>query len=199
MSQLYLAFSFPLPQSEQKGRVQSWRGMPYTMDLQKQGRACVQVLALNNERFMVPEVLFQPSDIGLQQGGLAQTITEAVEATHPNLHPLLYSNVVCTGGCATCPGFQQRLYSELRALVPDDYEVRSCTILSPLLRDFRACSACSGFWARLNSKLRVLGSWAAMGYLEYAFSKCMLVQSRVSGLEAMPNVFTLAKAQPCWG
>ena len=159
----------------------------------------MQVLALNNERFMVPEVLFQPSDIGLQQGGLAQTITEAVEATHPNLHPLLYSNVVCTGGCATCPGFQQRLYSELRALVPDDYEVRSCTILSPLLRDFRACSACSGFWARLNSKLRVLGSWAAMGYLEYAFSKCMLVQSRVSGLEAMPNVFTLAKAQPCWG
>ena len=90
---------------------------------------------LNNERFMVPEVLFQPSDIGLQQGGLAQTIVEAVEATHPDLHPLLYSNVVCTGGCATCPGFQQRLYSALRALVPDDYEVRSCIVLSVLMRD----------------------------------------------------------------
>ncbi|CAK0737453.1 hypothetical protein CVIRNUC_000915 [Coccomyxa viridis] len=82
---------------------------------------------------MVPEVLFQPSDIGLQQGGLAQTITEAVEATHPNLHPLLYSNVVCTGGCATCPGFQQRLYSELRALVPDDYEVGVHAPSNPIL------------------------------------------------------------------
>ena len=98
----------------------------------------MQVLALNNERFMVPEVLFQPSDIDLQQGGLAQTIVEAVEATHPDLHPLLYSNVVCTGGCATCPGFQQRLYSELRALVPDDYEVRSCIILSVLMRALRS-------------------------------------------------------------
>lgn len=82
-----------------------------------------QVLALNNERFMVPEVLFQPTDVGLQQAGLPQAIVEAVQATAPNLHPLLYSNVLCTGGCATCPGFRERLYSELRALVPDDCEV----------------------------------------------------------------------------
>ena len=83
----------------------------------------VQVLALNNERFMVPEVLFQPTDIGLQQAGLPQAIVEAVEASHPDLHPLLYSNVLCTGGCATCLGFQDRLYNELRARVPDEYEV----------------------------------------------------------------------------
>ena len=83
----------------------------------------VQVLALNNERFMVPEVLFQPTDVGLQQAGLPQTIVEVVQATPPELHPLLYSNVLCTGGCATLPGFRERLYNELRALVPDDYEV----------------------------------------------------------------------------
>ena len=34
----------------------------------------LQVLTLNNERFMVPEVLFQPTDIGLQQAGLPQAI-----------------------------------------------------------------------------------------------------------------------------
>ena len=33
-----------------------------------------QVLALNNERFMVPEVVFCPRDIGLQQGGLAEVL-----------------------------------------------------------------------------------------------------------------------------
>jgi len=83
----------------------------------------VQVLLLNNERFMVPEVLFQPSDIGLQQTGLAQTIVDAVEAAHPDLHPLLYSNVLCTGGSARCPGFAERLYKDLQPLVPDDIEV----------------------------------------------------------------------------
>ena len=95
----------------------------------------MQVLALNNERFMVPEVLFQPTDIGLQQAGLPQAIAEAVAATPPDLHPLLYSNVLCTGGCATCPGFQDRLYNELRALVPDDFEVsapQTSSVLSTL-------------------------------------------------------------------
>lgn len=92
----------------------------------------VQVLLLNNERFMVPEVLFQPSDIGLQQAGLAQTIVDAVEAAHPDLHPLLYSNVLCTGGSARCPGFAERLYKDLRPLVPDDIEVPETPLLSLL-------------------------------------------------------------------
>ena len=83
---------------------------------------------LNNERFMVPEVLFQPSDIGLQQVGLAQTVVDAVETAHPDLHALLYSNVVCTGGSAKCPGFRERLYNELRPLVPDDIEVACCSL-----------------------------------------------------------------------
>ncbi len=46
---------------------------------------------------MVPEVLFRPSDIGLQQAGLAETLVEAVSHTHPALHPLLYTNVLLTG------------------------------------------------------------------------------------------------------
>ena len=29
----------------------------------------------------------------------------------------------CAGGTARCPGFRERLYNELRPLVPDDYEV----------------------------------------------------------------------------
>jgi len=84
---------------------------------------CLQVLLINNERFMVPEVLFRPSDIGLHQAGLAQTIVDAVEAVHSDLHPLLYSNVLCTGGSARCPGFRDRLYQDLRPLVPSEYEV----------------------------------------------------------------------------
>ncbi|BDA44347.1 Actin-related protein 6 [Coccomyxa sp. Obi] len=100
-----------------------------------------QVLMLNNERFMVPEVLFQPSDIGLQQAGLAQTIVDAVEAAHPDLHPLLYSNVICTGGSAKCPGFSERLYNELRPLVPDDIEVGVHMPADPVLAAWKGASA----------------------------------------------------------
>ena len=80
-------------------------------------------LQLNNERFQVPELIFHPSDVGMQQAGLAEAALEAANAVHPDLRPLLFSNVICTGGTTTCPGFTSRLESELRRLVPCDYEV----------------------------------------------------------------------------
>ncbi|KAG2452463.1 hypothetical protein HYH02_002703 [Chlamydomonas schloesseri] len=78
-----------------------------------------QVLVLNNERFMVPELLFHPDDVGLQQAGVAEAVVQAVTSCHPALAPLLYSNVVVVGGVAACPGFRERFTSELRSLVPD--------------------------------------------------------------------------------
>ena len=83
-----------------------------------------QVLVVNNERFMVPEVLFHPSDIGINQAGVAETIHQAVTACHPALHALLYSNILLTGGVARCPGFKDRLVKELRPLVPDTFDVK---------------------------------------------------------------------------
>ncbi|KAK9790567.1 hypothetical protein WJX73_008231 [Symbiochloris irregularis] len=82
-----------------------------------------QVLVLNNERFLVPELIFSPSDIGLQQAGLPQMVADSVMATHPDLWPLLFSNVVVCGGLATCPDFQERLLKDLRPLVPDHIKV----------------------------------------------------------------------------
>lgn len=39
-----------------------------------------------------------PPDIGLQQAGVAEAVVQAVTACHPALAPLLFSNVVVTGG-----------------------------------------------------------------------------------------------------
>ena len=33
---------------------------------------------MNNERFAVPEILFHPSDIGIQEMGIPEAITHAV-------------------------------------------------------------------------------------------------------------------------
>ena len=83
----------------------------------------VPALQLNNERFQVPEVIFHPSDVGMQQMGLAEAVVEAADAVHPDLRPLLFSNVICTGGTASCPGFSDRLSSDLRQLVSAEFEV----------------------------------------------------------------------------
>uniref|UniRef100_A0A7S0WIK7 Actin-related protein 8 n=1 Tax=Pyramimonas obovata TaxID=1411642 RepID=A0A7S0WIK7_9CHLO len=82
-----------------------------------------QVLALANERFMVPEAIFHPSDIGIPQMGVAETIHAAVTACPPALHALMWPNVLCVGGCTMLPGFTERLYRELRPLVPEEYEL----------------------------------------------------------------------------
>lgn len=73
---------------------------------------------------MVPELLFHPSDVGMEQAGLAEAVIEATNALHPELRPLLFANILCTGGTAKCTGFARRLHTDLRPLVPAEYEVR---------------------------------------------------------------------------
>lgn len=82
-----------------------------------------QVLVVNNESFMVPEILFNPTDIGLDQSGIAETIVQAVKAVPACLHALLYSNIMLIGGVTRCPGFKDRLMAELRPMVCDTYEI----------------------------------------------------------------------------
>jgi len=39
-----------------------------------------QILPMNNERFTVPEILFNPTDIGMDQAGIPEAIVEAISA-----------------------------------------------------------------------------------------------------------------------
>lgn len=43
-----------------------------------------QILIMNNERFMIPEVLMHPSDIGLDQAGIPEAIIQSVDACDPS-------------------------------------------------------------------------------------------------------------------
>ena len=81
------------------------------------------VVPLTLERFMVPEALFHPQDVGLPQGGVHEAVAASAAAAPAALRPLLLSNVLLFGGGAACPGIAERLERELRPLVPAEMEV----------------------------------------------------------------------------
>jgi actin-related protein 6 len=82
-----------------------------------------QILRLANERFSVPEVLFHPSDIGINQMGLPEAIVHCISSTPKPLHSHLYQNIVLTGGNMSIPGLYDRLMKDLRMLAPDCYNI----------------------------------------------------------------------------
>lgn len=86
-----------------------------------------QVLVLGNERFSIPEILFTPGDVGTinhtvlksgtgltvgsKQGGIAEAVIQAVNASPEELRSMLLANIVLTGGNSKLPGFLDRLCS----------------------------------------------------------------------------------------
>lgn len=79
------------------------------------------LLPMGNERFAVPELLFNPSDIGIQEAGIPGAIIESLSGLPEALRVGLLANVVVVGGNSLIKGFIERLEAELRALVPAQY------------------------------------------------------------------------------
>ncbi|KAK1265666.1 Actin-related protein 6 [Acorus gramineus] len=96
--------------------------------------------SLTNERFLVPEMLFHPADLGMNEAGLAECIVRSVDACHPYLHPVLFESIVLSGGSTLFPRFAERLERELRPLVCDDYKVKITTQEDPILGVWRGGS-----------------------------------------------------------
>jgi actin-related protein len=84
-----------------------------------------QVLAVSVERFTIPEVLFRPSDAGLssEMAGLPQMIVQSIKACPKYLQAALYRSIQISGGLAQLPNLRERLQQELRALVPNQFEL----------------------------------------------------------------------------
>ena len=81
--------------------------------------ACV----LGNERFVVPELLFAPSDIAMGQAGLAETVVQSLQILPAALWPAMLGNVVVVGGNTKMGGFVERLESDLRSIAPSECAV----------------------------------------------------------------------------
>jgi len=78
---------------------------------------------LNNERFSIPELLFRPSNIGLNQAGLAECVYHAVNALPEEARALAWTNIGLIGGNTLFEGFAQRLENEVRPRAPAHVKV----------------------------------------------------------------------------
>lgn len=68
------------------------------------------IMAVGNERFKVPELLFNPGDIGMKQAGLPEAVMQSLSGLPQGLWPSMLSNILVVGGNAKFPGFIERLY-----------------------------------------------------------------------------------------
>ncbi|MGQ4833456.1 MAG: actin, cytoplasmic 2 [Candidatus Asgardarchaeia archaeon] len=91
------------------------------------------IIRLGPERFQAPEVFFNPSLIGLEEEPLDEVIVDVVNQCDIDLRKDLYANIVLSGGSTMFPGLKERLYKELRELVPEGTDVK---IIAPPERQF---------------------------------------------------------------
>lgn len=68
------------------------------------------IMAVGNERFTVPELLFSPGDIGMKQASLPETVMQSLSGLPQGLWPSMLSNILVVGGNAKFKGFIERLY-----------------------------------------------------------------------------------------
>lgn len=94
--------------------------------------ADLQAIRMNNERFQVPEILFNPTDVGISQIGISHSIVHSIESCPEEYRPSLYENIVLIGGNACFPGFKERIYEDVRAMADALYDVNVYLPKNPL-------------------------------------------------------------------
>ncbi len=96
-----------------------------------------QVITVGNERFRCPEILFQPSLIGLNSKGIHVATYDSIMKCDVDIRKDLYANIVLSGGTTLFPGINTRLNKEITSLAPPTMAVK---IIAPSERKYSAWS-----------------------------------------------------------
>ncbi|OCF74828.1 actin-2 [Kwoniella mangroviensis CBS 8886] len=83
-----------------------------------------KVIQLGVERFLAPEILFNPELIGQEYPGVHQVIVDSINRTDLDLRKSLFSNIVLSGGSTLCTGFGDRLLNEVKKLALKDVKLK---------------------------------------------------------------------------
>jgi len=83
-----------------------------------------RTIALGNERFRVPEALFDPNLLGSENLGVPQLVYKSIMSSDLDLRTDLWKNIVLGGGNALFPNFSERLQKELFRIAPGTTQIR---------------------------------------------------------------------------
>ncbi|KAF6983748.1 hypothetical protein CFC21_001871 [Triticum aestivum] len=83
-----------------------------------------QVITIGAERFRCPEVLFQPSIIGMEAPGIHETTYNSIMKCDVDIRKDLYGNIVLSGGSTMFPGIADRMSKEITALAPSSMKIK---------------------------------------------------------------------------
>ncbi len=93
-------------------------------------------ISLNKERFMVPELLFNPSS-ELEEVSLPVAIMDVIEACDLDIRPELLNNIFLSGGSSMFPNLKSRMYQELELeLARRKKKEQAVRIIAPRERTF---------------------------------------------------------------
>jgi actin-related protein len=82
------------------------------------------VITVGNERFRCPEVIFQPSFIGMENEGVHKLTFSSIMKCDVDIRRDLYSNIVMSGGSTMFPGIADRMKKEVTALAPNSMSIK---------------------------------------------------------------------------
>jgi actin beta/gamma 1 len=92
-----------------------------------------QVITIGNERFRCPEVLFQPSFVGMESSGIHDTTYNSIMKCDVDIRKDLYANTVLSGGTSMFPGIADRMQKEIQHLAPSTMKIK---IIAPPERKY---------------------------------------------------------------
>nr|XP_043623163.1 actin-3-like [Erigeron canadensis] len=84
-----------------------------------------RLLTFGDELFRCPEILFQPSLIGMDaSNGIHETTYRSIKMCGMDIKKELYHNIVLSGGSTMFPGFADRLSKEISVLAPASMKIK---------------------------------------------------------------------------
>lgn len=96
-------------------------------------QAAMFQLDIGSSCVRAPEILYQPSMIGVDQAGLMEVVASVLKQHSSEEQRRLTQRVLLTGGSSLIKGFQERFETELRAALPVELEAHVQLAQNPLL------------------------------------------------------------------
>ncbi|KAI7871446.1 hypothetical protein BDF14DRAFT_1760896 [Spinellus fusiger] len=100
-------------------------------------------LHVNIERIRVPEVLFQPSIIGLDQAGLVEAVNDVVKTFEKDQRNKVIKHMFLTGGFSSLPGMSERILHSMRSIFPSGTSVKAKHAKNSLLDAWKGAAMVS--------------------------------------------------------